>query len=615
MPGPYPFASASGTKRSSGSSLHLGLGRFTSYDPICPGPSPPVSPAPSPTTRYTFSNVHEHNAHYSSSACTYERKALPTIPGSPLTPSRAPRKAAELLGAIPPTTISKAGMRKHTASALKPGKHFRPLPNAAITEIERFFGDVPRKPSKTPPGLKSKSNKSKSKPSSHPFAMKPSSHSSSSRSGEDVHRKSDRETIGQGETVKHRAPDGSMWLDVEEEQEFAWLMGDALAAVPPAPLPSVAAVEAKVKAKEEAEAKAVEGIVRFIERKEERQRMKQLDEMDVLCGSDGESEKWGMEAFTSILSIPKPKSSSTKSKPKSQFSRKNPPKTDITASFLEMETPKRRDFSSDISSRDITNLHPWNRHVRSHSNPTPDSPKYEISDPIPLFEDIPLDFTVPRDISAIMRADSGAGSSKLRNGRGLSSSPPRVKNRPPPITLPQSAINARLPVLTATSPSDLAFHRPPSSTVQVQAEPIAAPAHTASGTMPTTPFVRPRAAPAAPALRHRPRATGSSPPPPVPLNSLIPMSPVPPIPPLPTVSATDIPKPSNNGKLGPSATTVSISITRSGKPNDMREIRKGEKEDKVSISFFEPVTPVNPTPPAGVKGKGWLKRVVKPLMS
>lgn len=47
----------------------------------------------------------------------------------------------------------------------------------------------------------------------------------------------------------------------------------------------------------------------------------------------------------------------------------------------------------------------------------------------------------------------------------------------------------------------------------------------------------------------------------------------------------------------------------------MREIRKGEKEDKVSISFFEPVTPVNPTPPAGVKGKGWLKRVVKPLMS
>ncbi|KAE8539230.1 hypothetical protein D1P53_004327 [Cryptococcus gattii VGV] len=603
MPGQYTSASALAAKRSSGSSsLHLGLGRFASYDPICPGPSPPVSPAPSPITR-TFSNVHEHNAHYSSSACTYEQKRLPTIPGSPLTPSRAPRKAAELLGTIPPATISKGAARKHAASALKPGKHFRPLPNTAVTEIERFFGDVPRKPSKTPPALKSKS-----KPSYHPFAAKPSSPPTSSRSREDVYRKIDRETLGQGETVKHRALDGSMWLDVEEEQEFAWLMSDALTAVPPAPLPSVAAVEAKVKATRKAEAQAVEEMVRVMEKREGRQRVKQLDEMDVLCGSDGESEKWGMEAFTSILSVPKPKSISTSTKPKSKFSRKKPSKTDMSISFLEMETPKHRDF-------DITNLQPWNRHIRSYSNPAPDSPKYEISDPIPLFEDMPLDFTLSRDISTTMRTDSGSSSSSLKNGRRQSSSPPRVKYRPPPITVPQPVVNNRLPVLTATSPRDLVSFSPPSSRSQIEVEPIAAPAGTVSGALPTTPFVRPRVAPAAPAPGNGLRITGSSPPPPLPLSLPIPMPPVPPIPPLPTISAVDVSMSSNNGKLGSSATIVSTSITGPGKPKNARETKKGAKEEKVLISFFEPVTPIEPALPAGMKSKAWLKRVVKPLMS
>lgn len=611
MSGPYTSASSLAAKRSSGSSsLHLGLGRFASYDPICPGPSPPVSPAPSPITR-TFSNVYEYNVHYSSSACTYEQKRLPTIPGSPLIPSRAPRKAAELLGAIPPATISKGGARKHAASALKPGKHFRPLPNAAVTEIERFFGDVPRKPSKTPPCLKSKSDsgsnfKSKSKPSSHPFAAKPPSPPTSSRSREDVYRKIDRETLGQGESVKHRALDGSMWLDVEEEQEFAWLMSDALTAVPPAPLPSVAAVEAKAKATRKAEALVVEEMVRIMEKREGRQRVKQLDEMDILCGSDGESGKWGMEAFTSILYIPKPKFISTSAKSKSKFSRKKPSKTDI--SFLEMETPKHRDF-------DIATLQPWNRHIRSYSNPTPDSPKYEISDPIPFFEDMKLNFTVSRDISITKRADLGSSSSSSKDGRRQSPSPSRVKYRPPPITVPQSVVNNRLPVLTATSPRDLVPLSPPPSRSQIQIEPIAAPAGMVSETLPTTPFVRPRVAPAVPGPGHGLRITGSSRPPPLPLSLPIPMPSVPPIPSLPTILTADVSKSSNNGELRSPATIVSTSVTGPGKPKDTRESRNRAKEEKALISFFEPLTPIAPALPAGMKSKAWLKRVVKPLMS
>lgn len=106
MTSPHPLrARPRNPRRPSGQSdFHLGLGRFTSYDESAkPGPSPPISPAASPTKRnFTYS--------------AQTRRVKPRHPPSPLTPSRAPRKAAELLGAAPPPRSSK---RK---------EHFRPLP-------------------------------------------------------------------------------------------------------------------------------------------------------------------------------------------------------------------------------------------------------------------------------------------------------------------------------------------------------------------------------------------------------------------------------------------------------------------------------------------------------
>ncbi|KAK4685984.1 hypothetical protein P7C73_g4155, partial [Tremellales sp. Uapishka_1] len=203
------------------SDLHLGLGRFLLFDEaIIPGPSPPCSPAPSPTKR-TFA-VHSHIP------------VTRTYTASPLTPTRAPRKAAKLLGAdLPSSHLS--------PSAMKPKKkdHFRPLPSSKLHEIDMFFGNVPRKPSTKPRGLKL------------------------DKEGKPKHRNQAPPTISAApRTVTHVSEDGSMWLDVEEEQEFAWLMSEIFQWMPSTPVESY----------------------------------------------DEEAE-WGMETFTSVLALPKQKRS------------------------------------------------------------------------------------------------------------------------------------------------------------------------------------------------------------------------------------------------------------------------------------------------------------------
>ncbi len=99
------------------SEFHLGLGHFTTWDGgITPGPSPPGTPAVSPTKRtFTAAQI------LTSTRQTSSR------PAEPMTPSRAGSKAIQVLG------MMDASMKKFTSSSpeglkVKKREHFRPLP-------------------------------------------------------------------------------------------------------------------------------------------------------------------------------------------------------------------------------------------------------------------------------------------------------------------------------------------------------------------------------------------------------------------------------------------------------------------------------------------------------
>ncbi|WVW84196.1 hypothetical protein I302_106226 [Kwoniella bestiolae CBS 10118] len=509
--------------RFSDSSLHLGLGKFTSYDPISPGPSPPTSPLPSPNKR-TF---------VSSSPNEYRKKALP-IPPSPLTPSRAPRKAAALLGVHTPSHGNpKMGSGKKTHGLNT--KHFRPLPNSTLTEIEKFFGDVPHK-----------SKKSSSSTSTKPRS-KGTSASAGAGGGMDERGMGDRK-VGQGETVKYKSEDGSMWLDVEEEQEFAWLLSEILALIPQ-PLPDTDTSLSKIRTNDS-------------------------------TSSREERDRWEMENFTSVLSLPKPKPTKTNG---GKSGRKGKGSDN---SFLDLDTPK--------PPREL-NINPWS-HKRSLSNPTSPT-KLSISPPMPALIPPPRTSSkpassLPNDPSPMTNGycsntPSGSGSGSGSDSEKFSS-PPRIKNRPPPLTLKRIKPSSKLPILTATAPSTHPSTGPRQSQLvtakESQPQPRAVVAQqipdltsedkgrynitvpiphpqvqSKKYETPSTPFVRPRAA-------LRPLASEGEG--------------VPPVPPLP----------------------FSIPV----------------KEEPTS--FFEPVTPTEPhgtrknntqEERAGKEKKSWLKRVVR----
>ena len=129
----------------------------------------------------------------------------------------------------------------------KKKEHFRPLPSQTLVDIEQFFGNVPRKPPKMHASAKSRQHSDK--------------------------QRLDEQRIGEGQTVRHRGEDGSMWLDVEEEQEFAWLRSEVCVAMPT--LPDLSRTE------------------------EVLWREMRYDE-----------DSWGMETFSSVLTLPRLKSSS-----------------------------------------------------------------------------------------------------------------------------------------------------------------------------------------------------------------------------------------------------------------------------------------------------------------
>ncbi|WWC61903.1 uncharacterized protein I303_104489 [Kwoniella dejecticola CBS 10117] len=570
----------------SDSSLHLGLGKFEAYDPMVkPGPSPPISPQPSPIKR---SFVSPSTPERKMVVDEYRKKALPNPP-SPLTPSRAPRKAAALLGAATINQKSTShGGGKSKVHGLNT-KHFRPLPNSTLTEIERFFGDLPKKASKTPPGLKQRSS-----PRTQADANAPSQVVTAERGVGD-------RNVGGGETVKHQAEDGSMWLDVEEEQEFAWLLSEIFA-LHPQPLPDLARIRSH--------------------------------------GSTSEPEdRWEMETFTSILSLPKPKTTKTAT-PKS--SNAKGVRNGKDNSFSDLETPRpltlrgspKHDFEASPWSIKRSGENAKPKHQRSVSNPiSPTIDKISISPPMPTLippprvsskpnthananANVGLSSSVPSSTTKyIASASENESTSALESGFSSDSScsenekhpspsgkNKKTKTRPPPLTLKRIKPSGKLPILTATSPQ----HGVSQSRSQPQSRegpsiardpprPIIAqsPQHHRSRSKatvhvsdkydaPDTPFVKPRSAPRP---NSKPTTVGRS---------------IPPVPPLP--KAIPICNPSS----------IPLPVSR-------------ERQREEPMSFFEPITPTQPVSQSrmglskkateGVgrerEKKSWLKRVVK----
>lgn len=236
------------------SELHLSL---DVDDQVRPGSSPPLTPL-SPRRRK------------SSIPLTPLTPARPRrrVPGSPVTPTRAPSKAMKLLGTMPPALPPKQARRKRD--------NFRPLPHSTLVEINAFFGNVPKKPSKT------------SKPDPNKLVPR---------------LQDESRNVGGGNTVLHRGEDGHMWFDIEEEQEFAWLMSD----------PTIARPRTKIA-------------------------------QTFAPGPDPEDETWGMKAFTSVLAQP--------SKPRKEKETKR-----VEDSFVDMfDKPKVR---TRRQPRPVAAPHPW----------------------------------------------------------------------------------------------------------------------------------------------------------------------------------------------------------------------------------------------------------------
>ncbi|WVR06833.1 hypothetical protein IAU60_003869 [Kwoniella sp. DSM 27419] len=495
-------------RRQSSSSMHLGLGHFQAYDPIVSGPSPSTSPVPSPTQRVCVAIMSGSEAQSPASPCATPARRRPALPVSPVTPSRAPRKAAKLLGAdapqhMPGRTALSLG-RKMVPAALS-GKHFRPLPNSALEEIERFFGDLPRR----------------SDPRSRPNNAKTAGtvQRSFAQTSADPTRIQTERNVGSGQAVEYRAEDGSMWLGVEEEQEFAWLMSDVVA-VPPQPLPSLDSIIVHDFDGSKC-TKSDRSLVATDARDASGSGPRGGSESDPARGD--EDDPWDMKAFTSVLSLPRP-SASTRTTPDPSKDKKDLKRTPFPFalrkdksedSFLDLgmdeaspskklvrpfKLPPSPDSGSETSAKASAEKRdkstPWTSrvggtsacspgHARSLSSPIPSSPngKPVISAPMPTLLPPPRisSMTHQRNGSSppapIARrhgyptAGAGVGLA-IRLGGHLNSgsdgestcsqstdAKPRTttrtspKRRPPPLTIAPAKPNGRLPVLTPSSPS------------------------------------------------------------------------------------------------------------------------------------------------------------------
>lgn len=215
---PSPTRKRNSRRQSLASSIHSDLMFRLPYDDTPHiGPSPPSTPIDSPAASVRRSStpppVPSLDVPLTPDITTmYRVKPLP-MPPSPVTPSRAPSKAAKLLGVDAPHVPKPQGVLK---GILKNGgdratkrDHYRPLPAQTLQEIEQFFGDVPKKSTKP---------------------------TTNTQKGDT--RMAGQRNLGLGSTVRHKGEDGATWLDQQEEQEFAWLMSE-VSIRNPSPIPTI----------------------------------------------------------------------------------------------------------------------------------------------------------------------------------------------------------------------------------------------------------------------------------------------------------------------------------------------------------------------------------------
>lgn len=543
------------------SEYHLNLGSSSGlFDTHLPGPSPPNTGGSTPTRR-------------SFVASQPRRVVRPKLPSSPLTPSHAPVKAAKLLGSTPGTVQNGSFGR----SSGKKRNHFRPLPTQTLVDIERFFGEVPRRVIAPPVTRSGKT-------------VGPTG-------GAGVVGVLDR-NVGHGETVRHRGPDGNMWMDVEEEQEFAWLMSDPLHVISPVP--------------------RIDGDAMTVGPGDG-----PMDGYEVVFEEASENgrevERWDMENFQSVLTMAYPqKCSSTTTSNRLTKPLTHTEKVKDIARTVQVYVGKAKNKKGfreiDESFMDFGESRPVKR-VQETTRPV-------IPDTIH-----PWSSTDSLDIVTPSRSDSSTASSPSSPLRPSTlsiplsprpESPPRIKNRPPPLTLRPGKKNPNLPVISTTPDTSR------------QSRPHSGAAHT--GITPITPFVRPRPAPV----------------PDVPaLPSLLPTIQIPTLLTIPTVPAVPIiPFISRVPEFEPMDLHVSDDqyddqdcsndlafpgqYGPTGRPRHQqskaaRLMGLDPLEDPTmhNVSFFEPDSPSERYSKSGFSmatkggmkaGKGWLQKVVRPLV-
>ena len=347
-----------------------------------------------------------------------------------------------------------------------------------------------------------------------------------------------------------------MWLDVEEEQEFAWLMSDFTFA--------------------DVWSAAGDG---------------SLGAVEVLYEEDGQEEEevWGMKPLTSVLSL-QSANKANKAKGKDKGKTKLPVEVATLPPINVVRPTPRPDHTPN----------PWSVAPRSTAQ--------AVQVPPPLLSRAVSPASIASTTStksASVCGGSGGESDKSDKGNGakgrnLSSSPPRERNRPPPLRLVERARNPHLPTVSRTP-------LPESATLPLP------PRLDSLNPLPPVPSIRAgldNTKLSRPALAKPVKSTSTSTSRSATSKSKNHNAYGDNTPKTPFVHPRQAPKPSTNIHPMPVDTRptkgASKEKDKSTRPTMQRSESGGSDRSREGVSFFEPVTPTVAT---GKKTR-WLKKVV-----